>query len=68
MRLLLLNERISEMCLTVSAVTPDDGESLGLRVLLDGVADLAILHARFNRLDSLMKMDYKIKTVSQRPN
>ena len=39
--------------LTVAAVAPDDGEPVGLRVLLDFGADVAVLGAGPHRLDRL---------------
>jgi hypothetical protein len=39
--------------LTVSTVASDDGEAVGLRVLLDLVADVAVLHAGLHDLNRL---------------
>jgi hypothetical protein len=39
--------------LTVSAVASDDGEAVGLRVLLDLVSDVAVLHAGLHDLNRL---------------
>jgi len=41
---------------TVSAVTSDDRESFRLRLLLDHVADLAVLDARLDSLDGLKSL------------
>ena len=40
--------RVEEPVDAVTAVAPDDGESVTLRVLLDDATDVAVLDARFD--------------------
>ena len=46
-----VGRRVEQVMDAVTAVRSDDGVSIGLRVLLNGVAQLAILFPRFHHLN-----------------